>query len=135
VQISGPRGAVLNVKRLKQNSYFARIRGSQHARRGDVDQIVEDIEYFQQSGKLPEGLGGVERNIPAPGTRVRFEPSEQALDGYTRHPAPGEEGRVVLVPVQRRKVHYLPGPGGGTLYVRWDKAGALGVSLSDVALD
>lgn len=134
VQVTGPRGGVLNVKRLKGGSYFARVRGTQLARRGDEAQITEDVEHFRKHGTLPERevLSGLRRTVPGTGSLVRFEPSAASLQSYTQHPDVGETGHVVQVPMGRRKVHYLPGPGGGQLYVRWERSGTIGVSLFDI---
>lgn len=129
VCITGPRGTVLNVKRLKEGSYFARVRGTALARRGDENQIQADLEHFLVHGQLPEKES--ERTIPGPGDRVRFAPTRDALEGYTKHPQLGETGSVIQVPFGRRKTHYVPGPSGGTLYVKWSRS-VIGVSMVDV---
>ena len=132
-------GHTLNVKRIKGDVFYARIRGTERARWGNAEEISEDIKYFRETGALPrekEGFQGIKtdkRTIPRPGVKVRFEPTAASLALYSKHPPVGDVGRVVQIPVGRRKAHYLPGPGGGLLYVRWEKlGGALGVSLLDV---
>lgn len=129
-------GKTLNVKRIKDGTYYARVRGQEEARLGTEEQITEDVDYFMEHGSLPatEGLGGsMRRSIPRIGTKVRFEPNAASLMLYTHHPDKGETGRVTTVSVGSRRIHYMPGPGGGLLYVRWDKSDQiLGVSLLDV---
>jgi hypothetical protein len=62
------------------------------------------------------------------GTRVRFVGHSF---GYSNPPAKGEEGIVTYMPGYKPKT-YLPGPGGGLLYVKWDNIGVMGVSPNDV---
>lgn len=66
------------------------------------------------------------------GTRVRFEPKPTSFALYESPPAPGEEGTVVSVPVGRGKRTFVPGPGGGLVYVTWAKTGVMGVSPIDL---
>jgi hypothetical protein len=77
-----------------------------------------------------EGFGDVSTRSRQ-GTRVRFNPSPGSLALYTHHPEPGEEGSVTTMPGFGKRT-YLPGPGGGLLYVKWDQAGTIGVSPKDV---
>jgi hypothetical protein len=69
------------------------------------------------------------------GTRVRFVGSRV---GYTHAPKPNEEGTVTTMPGYGSRVWgstprtYLPGPGGGLLYVTWDESGTLGISPNDL---
>ncbi|MFQ5339957.1 MAG: hypothetical protein ACE5F6_00265 [Anaerolineae bacterium] len=69
------------------------------------------------------------------GTRVRFVPNPASFQLYTRPPARGEEGEVTttMFPGGRRR-SAMPGPGGGLLYVRWDRVGVQGVSPVDVEI-
>ena len=62
------------------------------------------------------------------GTRVRFIGHSFA---YTNPPAKGEEGEVTYMPGYKPRT-YLPGPGGGLLYVKWDRKGVMGVSPKDL---
>jgi hypothetical protein len=62
------------------------------------------------------------------GTRVRFIGHSF---GYSNPPEKGEEGIVTYMPGYKPKT-YLPGPGGGLLYVKWDNLGVMGVSPNDV---
>ena len=62
------------------------------------------------------------------GTRVRFVGHSFA---YTSPPAKGEEGNVTYMPGYKPRT-YLPGPGGGLLYVKWDRIGVMGVSPNDL---
>jgi hypothetical protein len=55
------------------------------------------------------------------GTRVVFRPSPVSLALYSMHPARGETGTVVKVPLGGgRRSTFLKGPAGGLLYVAWD---------------
>jgi hypothetical protein len=65
------------------------------------------------------------------GTRVRFNAHPGSLVLYTHHPEIGEEGSVTTMPGFGKRT-YLPGPGGGLLYVDWDQSGTIGVSPKDV---
>jgi hypothetical protein len=65
------------------------------------------------------------------GTRVRFNAHPGSLVLYSRHPEIGEEGSVGTMPGFGKRT-YLPGPGGGLLYVNWDDSGMIGVSPNDV---
>jgi len=75
-----------------------------------------------------DGFGGVSKQTRK-GTRVRFVGSSV---GYTHHPMPNEEGTVTTMPGYGSRT-YLPGPGGGLLYVTWDESGTIGISPNDVA--
>jgi len=83
----------------------------------------------QRSGEVG-GLDGVSPRTRQ-GTRVVFNPSPGSLVLYRLHPEPGEEGSVTTMPGFGKHT-YLPGPGGGLLYVNWDEAGTIGVSPNDV---
>ena len=50
---------------------------------------------------------------------------------YTDPPPVGDVGVVVAMPGFPER-HYLPGPGGGLLYVRWATCGTRGVAPQDV---
>jgi len=67
------------------------------------------------------------------GTRVKFEPSAASAVLYSRAPASGSVGTVTAVSfgASKRK-SYLPGPGGGLLYVDWEDVGVCGVGAGDV---
>lgn len=67
------------------------------------------------------------------GTRVRFSPNPASYKLYSRPPARGEEGEVTTTqfPGGGRR-SFMPGPGGGLLYVKWDQTGVQGVSPIDV---
>jgi hypothetical protein len=62
------------------------------------------------------------------GTRVRFVGYGVM---YSNPPARGEEGEVTYMPGFKPRT-YLPGPGGGLLYVKWDDIGVMGVSPNDL---
>jgi len=66
------------------------------------------------------------------GTRVRFGPSPASLVLYSDPPRVGSQGTVTAIPVGSRSVTYLPGPGGGLVYVDWDDHGVAGVSPRDL---
>jgi hypothetical protein len=71
---------------------------------------------------------------PREGKRVSFAATPAALMLYQGSnyapPNPGEEGTVVSIPVGGRSSTCLPGPGGGMVYVDWDKRGIVGVFKS-----
>lgn len=69
---------------------------------------------------------------PREGTRVRFSPNPASYALYSDPPPVGDEGRVttVLVPGGRRT--YMRGPGGGLVYVNWNRKGVQGVALQDL---
>jgi hypothetical protein len=76
------------------------------------------------------GLDGVSKGTRQ-GTRVRFNANPGSLVLYSHHPEIGEEGTVGTMPGFGKRT-YLPGPGGGLLYVDWDQSGMIGVSPNDV---
>ena len=76
------------------------------------------------------GLDGVGKGTRK-GTRVRFNAHRGSLVLYSHHPEIGEEGTVGTMPGFGKRT-YLPGPGGGLLYVDWDQSGMIGVSPNDV---
>lgn len=71
---------------------------------------------------------------PKEGTRVVFRPSGASLALYSHPPQVGEAGVVTAVNLGGGKRRtFMPGPGGGLLYVKWDHSHmSNGVSLSDV---
>lgn len=108
--------------------------------------ILHHNDAVKSEFKLPESLirhvkralgeeGGLEgiaqRGHPV-GTRVRFEPTRASLRLYSQHPAVGEEGSVTKMPGFGSRT-FLPGPGGGLLYVKWDRSGTIGISPIDLS--
>lgn len=93
-------------------------------------------------GGLLGGFGGFgagellrfgRRTGPTEGTRVRFVANPASLALYTRPPKIGSTGSVTSVPLGGgRRSTYMPGPGGGLVYVRWDSGEVMGVSQSDL---
>jgi len=76
------------------------------------------------------GFDGVSRGTRQ-GTRVRFSPNPVSHALYRNPPTVGEEGAVTTMPGGGRRT-FLPGPGGGLLYVKWDEHGTMGVSPIDL---
>lgn len=67
------------------------------------------------------------------GTKVRFNPTPASLCLYSKPPRTGEVGVVTTVPFGGGvRKSFLPGPGGGLLYVNWETTGVQGVSSVDV---
>ena len=67
------------------------------------------------------------------GTRVRFDPTPASALLYSNPPRVGEEGYVTRVSVPGKgRTTSIPGPGGGLLYVMWDRSGTQGVSPMDL---
>ena len=62
------------------------------------------------------------------GTRVVFVGSRA---GYSNAPEVGEQGTVTTMPGFGART-YLPGPGGGLLYVDWDELGVSGIAPQDL---
>jgi hypothetical protein len=60
----------------------------------------------------------VTRRTPE-GTPVRFVPTMASLALYSLAPAVCDVGTVTTVPLPGGRRTYLPGPGGGLLYVQW----------------
>jgi len=84
--------------------------------------------YLGEGKRPPKGT-------PKPGTRVVFDPNVVSMAMYphkSKLPRRGEEGVVTTVSLPGGRSYYLPGPMGGLLYVKWDKAGTMGVSPHDV---
>lgn len=68
------------------------------------------------------------------GTRVTFDPTPASHALYSRCPPVGAVGTVTTVPFGSTRRTFLPGPGGGLVYVNWDGYGFQGVSALDIAL-
>lgn len=87
----------------------------------------------EMRGDLDEGRKGV----PRVGTRVKFQPNPASMMMYSadhrkKLPDKGGEGTVTTVSVPGGKKHFMPGPGGGLVYVKWDQTGTIGVSPLDI---
>jgi len=66
-------------------------------------------------------------------TRVRFAPTPASAPLYSNPPRVGEEGYVTKVSVPGKgRTTSISGPGGGLLYVMWDRSGTQGVSPMDL---
>lgn len=123
-----------------------------------VDMIVYDFDAHDRGILLtlvrPDFSGGVQgvsphlvrrarsrkrvlrnapRGIPRVGTRVVFTPTPASLALYSESPDIGEKGTVATVPLPGGRSHYLRGPGGGLVYVSWDRSRFQGVSPIDLS--
>jgi len=81
------------------------------------------------------GLVSIERACPREGTRVEFRPSAAShalYRDYPHLPKTGERGTVRSISLGRRRATCMRGPGGGLVYVEWDRAGHAGVSSYDI---
>jgi hypothetical protein len=81
------------------------------------------------------GEVSIRRACPREGLRVEYNPSPASHVLYSDYPtAPrhGERGTVVSIPLGGRRATCLRGPGGGLVYVKWDRAGHAGVSSYDL---
>jgi hypothetical protein len=107
---------------------------------GKVTQVDDDdrAAYMAAHDKLTsdgevvalEGMATLRTKV---GTRVRFRPNPVSLALYSNPPAIGEEGEVTTTSFGAGgKRSFLKGPGGGLLYVKWDRLGTMGVSPRDV---
>jgi len=72
------------------------------------------------------------RGTPRKGSRVAYFPNPVSHMLYRDPPRIGEAGTVTTVSVGTRSVHYMPGPGGGLVYVDWDEAGIMGIAPQDL---
>jgi hypothetical protein len=80
------------------------------------------------------GLGAIGKRARV-GTRVRFAPTAASYPLYNSPPPVGAEGTVTEINFGGgQKKSFLPGPGGGLLYVDWDGYGMQGVSPIDLEL-
>ena len=70
------------------------------------------------------------------GLRVVFSPTPVSRLRYFRAPEPGTGGTVTAARVDGELRTFLSGPGGGLVYVKWDRGGLVcGVSLRDLTLE
>ncbi len=69
---------------------------------------------------------------PRVGMRVRFSPRPVSAGLYTNPPEIGATGSVTTVPVPGGRRAYMPGPGGGLVFVKWDDGHVQGVSPIDL---
>jgi hypothetical protein len=51
---------------------------------------------------------------------------------YPTLPKRGEKGTVTSIPLGGRRGTCMKGPGGGLVYVKWDRGGFAGVSSFDI---
>jgi hypothetical protein len=92
---------------------------------------VKHADLKKRLGESEE-LTEAPRGVPRPGTRVKFTPNPASYMLYTKPPKKGEEGEVTTIPLGGSRSHYMPGPGGGLVYVKWDEHGTMGISPHDV---
>lgn len=78
---------------------------------------------------------------PRAGTRVTFTGTPAAVafyrsapPPYNRSPEPGESGTVTAIAGFKGQMTCMPGPGGGMVYVDWDRAGVTGVLRNHTSL-
>lgn len=72
------------------------------------------------------------RGTPRVGTRVAYFPNPASHALYSNPPRIGEAGTVTTVAGPRGQMSYMPGPGGGLVYVDWDEAGVMGIAPQDL---
>ena len=102
------------------------LAGALEEARGWGEGIGEDHDLIDEAGMRPP------KGTPRPGARVKFSPNPVSMMLYSSPPKRGEEGTVTTVSLGAKRAHYMPGPGGGLLYVDWDKSGQQGVAPQDV---
>jgi hypothetical protein len=103
-------------------------------KRGYVTSVDENASNGHV-GRNADGLSDIERRatLRTPvGTRVRFAPNPASLALYSHPPERGEEGEVMLMNLGGRRSSFMKGPGGGLLYVKWERTGPQGVAPQDV---
>lgn len=101
---------------------------------GHVTQVGEG-QSAGRLGNLGEDLselGKVATLRTRVGTRVRFAPNPASITLYSNPPSVGEEGEVTTVAHIGGRRSFMPGPGGGLLYIKWDRTGHQGVSPRDI---
>lgn len=98
---------------------------------GDDEVYVNDDGSDEMEVRNLEGMATLRTKV---GTRVRFRPNPVSLALYTNPPAIGEEGEVTTTSFGGSRRSFLKGPGGGLLYVKWDRLGTMGVSPRDVEI-
>lgn len=77
----------------------------------------------------------IRTRCPREGLRVQYNPSPASHVLYSDYPDPprhGERGTVVSIPLGGRRATCMRGPGGGLVYVDWDRGGTFGVSSIDI---
>lgn len=103
-------------------------------KRGWEDCAVRYIERHLDMKASKGDMAGNPPRGPREGARVKFLPTPASLALYSPPtPTIGATGSVTSVPfgggVRRT---FLPGPGGGLVYVKWDDFGVMGVSSTDI---
>lgn len=74
----------------------------------------------------------IRRACPREGLLVEYKPSAVSHALYSQAPRRGERGRVISIPLGRGRATCMRGPGGGLIYVDWEKSGTFGVSSVDI---
>ena len=105
-----------------------------------VGEVPSKLNNLQESAHaVAEFLFGPERNKQASislrvtsGTRVVVNANPASRTLYTDLPADGEEGVVTPVSFGTTKRTFMPGPGGGLVYVKFDNGEFMGVSPKDL---
>jgi hypothetical protein len=93
-----------------------------------------DTEAAGQRRLKFDGLSG--RRSWREGTVVHFNPSPVSLQLYSQpRPKKGDRGVVVGVNVGRGNATYIPGPGGGLVYVDWETIGVMGTAPQDLEVE
>lgn len=78
------------------------------------------------------GEVSIKRACPREGLRVRYNPASLHTRYLSKRPARGETGTVRSVSFGRGRATCMRGPGGGLVYVDWDRTGFVGVSSHDI---
>jgi hypothetical protein len=140
--VPGSRAAKLNQPRLlSAHDYMAELEKESKFEKGKPADPTENMspedaaEWERQNeahrdqfktAKLPS------KAIPA-GTRVSVKANPASRMMYsTPLPEDGTEGETVAIPLPGGKSTFMPGPGGGMIYVRFDDGTLLGVSPRDL---
>jgi hypothetical protein len=90
--------------------------------------------YHAPQGR-PPGVPNPSHRKFRDGTRVVFRPTPASRMMYRFAPADGATGVVVSIPLPGGRGSFLPGPGGGLVYVDWDLYETQGVSPADLEVD
>jgi len=77
------------------------------------------------------GARGGTRCPPA-NKRVVFQPNMASFMLYDMPPSPGERGVTISIPLPGARRTCMPGPGGGLVFVKWDRRGIFGVAPYDL---
>lgn len=99
----------------------------------DKKGFVTSVDGSNGGGEELSGVKLATLRTPV-GTRVKFNPNPGSYRLYSTPPEIGEEGEVTTVAHIGGRKSSMKGPGGGLLYIAWDRTGTQGVAPQDVEI-